>query len=142
MLVTALLAASLAATMGAAWPAQAGEKFYEGSVTSGRPGKIEFVLQRKHGELKVKDFHADALFWECSSGSYNFEQNFGIRGIEVHNRRFEITKEIFESRDSFTAHVDGRLRRGGRATGTLRFFNGFDLTPICDTGVLEWKASD
>jgi hypothetical protein len=38
--------------------------------------------------------------------------------------------------------VNGRLRRGGRATGTVRLFRGFDEMPICDTGTLEWKARD
>ena len=137
---TFLAVATLAAVTSAALPAQAGERFYEGEVVKA-PGKVEFVLQRRHGELRVKDFHADALTWECSSG-YVLEQNFGIRGIDVKRKRFRTEKEILEYRESYTAQVEGRLRRGGRATGTLRLFHGFDEMPICDTGVLEWKARD
>jgi hypothetical protein len=138
-LVLAVIAASLTAAMGAAWPAQAGEHFYEGEVLNGT-GKIEFVVQRKHGERKVKDFHADDLTETCTPGTSTFE-NFGIRGIEVHKRRFEERRNT-EFRGSHIAVVEGRLRRGGRATGTVRLFRGFDEMPICDTGTLEWKARD
>jgi hypothetical protein len=137
--VIAVIAAFLATAMGTAAPAQASERFYEGEVVDGT-GKIEFVVSRKHGERKIKDFHADDLTETCTPGTSTFE-NFGIRGIEVHKRRFEERRNT-EFRGSHIAVVNGRLRRGGRATGTVRLFRGFDEMPICDTGTLEWKARD
>jgi hypothetical protein len=137
--VIAVIAVFLATAMGTAAPAQASERFYEGEVVDGT-GKIEFVVSRKHGERKIKDFHADDLTETCTPGTSTFE-NFGIRGIEVHKRRFEERRNT-EFRGSHIAVVKGRLRRGGRATGTVRLFRGFDEMPICDTGTLEWKARD
>jgi hypothetical protein len=122
-----------------AWPAQAGEHVYEGQVKNAS-GEIDFVLKREHGKTKVKHFHANELLESCSTGSSGYE-NFGIRGIEVHKRRFE-TQRNLEFRGSHIAVVDGRLRRGHRASGTVRLYRGFDEMPICDTGTLEWKASD
>src|SRR5688572_20489958 len=115
--VTAWLAASLAGAVGAAWPAQAAsERSYRGEII-GAPGKIEFVVQRnKHGQRRVKHFHADALVWECSTG-FTLEQHFGIRGIDLNRKRFEKEREFLDFRLTFTIQVEGQLRRGGRAAG-------------------------
>jgi hypothetical protein len=134
-LVVAVIAASLA--MGAAWPAQAGERLYEGEVAEGT-GKIEFVLKRVDGKRKVKHFHADHLTETCTTGT-SATENFGIRGIEVRNRRFDARRNT-EFRGTHIAVVTGQLHRRGRATGTVRLFRGLDEMPICDTGTLEWRA--
>src|SRR5688500_5783788 len=98
---TAWLAASLAGAMGAAWPAQAaGERSYRGEII-GAPGKVEFVVKRnKHGQRRVKHFHADALVWECSTG-FTLEQNFGIRGMDLTRKRFEKEREYLDFRLTF-----------------------------------------
>ena len=139
MLVTVLLVASLAAATAAAWPAQASKSSYDGKLT-GATGKIEFVLKRKDGRLRIQDFHADGLTSHCASG--DVKENFGVRGIQVDGKkRFDAKKHPGGIRSIYTAEIQGRLR-GGRVTGTLRLYSGFDLTPICDTGTLEWRAND
>jgi hypothetical protein len=136
---TAIAATTLALLLLAALPAQAGEKYYEGNV-QGAPGKIEFVLKRSDGKLRINDFHADALITSCPSGVR--PDNFGIRHFKVNRkRRFDVEKRVGGPRSDETAIVKGSLRRGGRASGTLRLVSGFDGIPICDTGTVDWKAS-
>ena len=138
--VASLVAAALVWALVSALPSTAGEEhFYEGDVTNGT-GEIEFVLQRKHGDVMVKDFHADDLTEICAVAPSRYE-NFGIRAMKVRKRRFHEVRNI-EFRGTHIAEVRGRLRRGGRASGTVRLFRGLDEVPVCDTGTLEWKASD
>jgi hypothetical protein len=133
-----LALAILIVALGAPRPADAWERDYSGEVMGG-PGQIGFLVLRKHGDLRIKSISASFLPLQCSSGLFAGE--FEIGGVDVNRKRsFHVKREAEGSRASGTAKVDGRLLRGGRAVGTLRQFDDFDETHVCDTGVLEWEA--
>jgi hypothetical protein len=119
------------------FPAQAGEKYYEGEVT-GLGGYIEMVVVRDHGKVTVEHFHADDL--DCPG--WTGDANFGIREIKVNDKgRFNDTKSFGgHGRNHLFAIVRGRLLPGGRARGTLLYHGYFDGIGICDTGTRGWKA--
>jgi hypothetical protein len=133
---TAVVALALTSLLISALRVQAGEKGYEGSVP-GTQGKIDFVLKRNHGKLTIKEFHATLPNTTPCQGTVNFV----LHTVKVNRkRRFHVEKFIQQARYIDAAYLNGRLGKGGRASGTVRYILGFDEVPVCDTGTLEWRA--
>jgi hypothetical protein len=132
-----IVATTLSVLLLAALPAQAGKKYYKGNFP-GSPGKLEFVLKRNDGKLRINDFHAEGLIMSCASKPASFTISFKVN----RKRRFDVEKHVSGSQGNATAFVKGRLRHGGRASGTLRLVTGSPVGFDCDSGPLEWKASN
>jgi len=131
-----VVALALTSLLISALRVQAGEKGYEGSVP-GTQGKIDFVLKRHHGKLTIKEFDAALPTTTPCQGTVSFV----LHTVKVNRKRgFDVEKVIQQARYVDVAYLNGRLGKGGRASGTVRYILGFDEVPVCDTGTLEWRA--
>lgn len=108
---------------------------------------ISFDVQRtRKGHRRVKNVNASGLDFTCEAGSpsqtsaVRLEGGFRVDGNGEFGGRTDATILGFDP----PARLSGKLRRHGRATGTLRVHGELDPEAQpgvdCDTGRLEWRA--
>lgn len=145
--LAAMLACLLSATAVALPTKNAGE--YNGHVR-GDPypeSAIWFDIDRTEaGRRRVVDFSASGLDYRCESGppgetpAVFLQRGFRIKRDRTFGGRADAVIAGFDP----PARLRGKIRRRGRAVGTLRIHG--ELDPVghpgveCTTGRLEWRA--
>jgi hypothetical protein len=132
------MAIAIAVTLALSAATSAKAPKYEGPIFDST-GRVEFKLKREEGKLYVMHFHVDDLPYTCANGTTR-SRDFGIRRMRVKKRRFGKMTYFGNFRGTEHAVVDGRLRRNGRARGTVFYTNGFDGVALCESGEMGWSA--
>ena len=141
-----LLAAVAIATLAAAAPAGASKQGrYEGSVKGAPGSEITVKVDRRKGDVRVKVFRFSATGVPTDCGGspditdYTLPGYFGLR---IHaDGTFHIKDSPSGFRDESLFVVHGAMGSRGKAKGTLRIVDDFDVVGVCRTGVLDWSAS-
>ena len=131
-------ALALAITLLVSASAPAKDTSYKGPIFDST-GRVEFKLKRDEGKLYVMHFHVDDLPYTCANGTTR-SRDFGIRRMRVKKQRFSKMTYFGNFRGTEHAVVEGRLRRNGRARGTVFYTNGFDGVALCESGEMGWSA--
>jgi hypothetical protein len=145
MMWIALLGAAIAvvAMPAAALGSKQGD--YEGRVKGAPGSEITFKVDRRKGEANVKvfRFNATEVPTDCAGSPDKTEYGLpGYFGLPLRDGgKFHIKDSPSGFRDDSLFVLHGRVERGGRASGTLRIVDDFDLLPTCSTGVVDWSAS-
>ena len=112
------------------------------------PGSsISFKVKRTAaGKRRIVKFIASGMAYTCKGGmsgstpAVSLERGFRVRKDRTFGGRADAVILGFDP----PARLKGKLRRRGRAVGTLRVFG--ELDPVgqpgvyCDTGLQEWRA--
>jgi hypothetical protein len=130
-----------------ALPAAAGAaELNSGSVTAAEGAapdlSISFTVRSRNGNPKqVKKFVANGIPYTCSngfSGTTEDPARLGKRMKVNDKRRFHGRAKLGET----TMIVRGKIRRKGRARGTVRIFGPAADAPgvTCDSGAVGWRV--
>jgi hypothetical protein len=116
------------------------------SVTAAQGGApdltISFTVRTRNGHPKqVKKFVANGIPFTCSDGSSGTTTTPARLGKKMKvndKRRFHGRAKL----DSATLIVRGKVRKKGRARGTVRLFGPEADTPgvTCDSGAVGWRV--
>ena len=134
----------LAALVLAAPSAASKQGEYDGRVKGAPGSEITFKVDRRKGDkhVKVYRFNATGVPTDCAGSSDTTEYGLpGYFGLRLRNGgKFHIKDSPSGFRDDSLFVLHGRVERGGRASGTLKIVDDFDLLPTCSTGVVDWSA--
>ena len=117
---------------------------YDGTVKGAPGSEITFKVDRRKGEkhVKVFRFEATGVPTDCGGTPDTTDDGLpGYFGLRIRDGgRFHIKDSPSGFRDESLFVLDGKLAGGGRASGTLRIVDDFDVVGVCRTGRLEWSA--
>ena len=112
----------------------AAHREYAGQIKETNRGEVSFRLTTQAYGKVVRGFKVRRIPVVCD-GQRN-TQDFKVgEGMEVVDGRFSGSFDIFGP----DASVSGRLKKGQRASGTVRVA-GTSPTSSCDSGELRWTA--
>jgi hypothetical protein len=131
-----------------ALPASAGAAdLNAGAVTAARGGapdlSVSFTVRSRNGKPKqVKKFVANGIPFTCddgSSGTTTEPARLGKKMKVNDKRKFHGRANIGAG---VTMKVRGKVRKKGRARGTVRLFGpeATDPTVTCDSGAVGWRV--
>jgi hypothetical protein len=130
-----------------ALPASAGAAdLNAGAVTAARGGapdlSVSFTVRSRNGKPKqVKKFVANGIPFTCddgSSGTTTEPARLGKKMKVNDKRKFHGRNKLGET----TMIVRGKIRKKGRARGTVRLFGpeATDPSVQCDSGAVGWRV--
>ena len=135
---------TIAAVLALAAPAPASKQGeYEGRVKGAPGSEITFKVDRRKGEKHVKVFRFEATGVPTDCGGTPDKTDYGLPGyfgLRIRGGAFHIKDSPSGFRDESLFVLDGELGSGGRASGTLRIVDDFDVVGVCRTGRLDWSA--
>ena len=116
---------------------------YAGKI-KGEPGsEITFKVDRRGNDLHVKVFRFSAtnVPTKCGGAPDTTEYSLpGYFGLRIKKGRFHIKDSPTGFRDESLFVLRGVVKGHGKARGTLRIVDDFDVVGVCDTGELAWRA--
>jgi hypothetical protein len=139
------LLGAVAALMLPAGAAASRQGDYEGKVKGAPGSEITFKVDRRKNQKHVKVFRFTAtdVPTDCAGSSDTTELSlpsyFGLRIRD--GGTFHIKDSPSGFRDESLYVVDGEIGRSGKASGTLKIVDDFDVVGVCRTGVVRWTAS-
>ena len=116
---------------------------YHGQIKGDALTELGFDVKRSDsGHKRVRFFVADGVSFTCTVGADGRTDPMQIDATFPVNRdgEFKGKGDVITNVDP-VGKVTGRLKRGGRAAGTLRISGELDgAGSSCTTGVQEWRA--
>ncbi len=118
---------------------------YTGEVKDDPPSDMGFNIDRAGGgDRKVVEFTSVNIQFECEIGTpgrTDGPQQLGKMRVKD-DGSFKGSDEVVGIPADPHGKVTGKLRRGGKAVGTLRLRGELDgnAGSDCDTGTQDWKA--
>jgi hypothetical protein len=118
---------------------------YNGNVKGDPSSGLWFEVRQTEDGRRVKDIGGAGFDFTCDEGTPGDTSGVGLeRSFKVEDGSFGGTSNAVILGFDPPAKITGRLKRGGRATGTIRMKGELDPEGQpgieCKTGVLEWRA--